>query len=1103
MFSRKVALYALAALLVLPAGLSAQAVTGTILGTVKDPSGAVVASAQVTISNNNTGLVRSLASDTAGNYLVPFLPPGRYTVSAEAAGFKKVTLTNVEVQVDQKARVDFALEVGAVTETVNVEANVPLVSTDTSELGAVVNEHQIKELPLNGRDFVHLTRVIPGVLRGIPGSNIDGAGSLAWRMSASFAANGNRTRDNNFLLDGVDNNETWLNSVVVFPSVDAIQEFKVQTSTYSAEFGRSSGGVVNIQIKSGTNDMHGSLFEFLRNDRLDANDLFNNKFARAKPPFRQNQFGGTLGGPIRRDNTFYFMDYQGWRRREAQTYLSNVPSAAMRRADFSELNRPIYDPLNPGQLFANNLIPASRVDTPSRNIVNELYPEPNVPGQRGPTGQTINNYLSNPVLKRQDDQFDVKMDQKISASNQFFGRYSFERTERFLPASIPHGDAGFVFGAGTGLIRSQGLALNDTHAFSPSWLNEFRFGFSRIAIKVLSIDNGLKLADKVGIPGVNITDVSTMMSQITFAPAQEIRHLGANSNQPLLTFLDTFQWYDNVTHNAGRHTLRMGFNFTKRRRNILNIDNPVGNFNFSNNLTSNCAGIPTGCTINPASGFSFASFMHGYPATETRGLMLGVYGERRPEYAAYFQDDVKVTPRLTLNLGIRWDLFVPYVEHHDRQSNFDESTGRFVPASESASIGGVKYGRTLQVTPYKDFAPRVGFAYNLFGNGKTVLRGGYGIFWNNPLTGTSSSKAQNPPFLLSQSFSTTLAPGRRLSQGLPPPPALDPNAAPSGTTRSLFDPIFLDGYAQQWNFNIQQQLSRDVMLEVAYAGSHGTHLVMKKDVNQAAPRVGVTNQDVNRPYITISPLLRGLSQVKSTGWSTHNALQAKLNKRFSRGFTGQASYTYGKTLDIVSDTEGATLNAYNFNYDRGPAQFDVAHTLALSWVYELPLGKGRTLGSSVPAVVDKLIGGWEINGICLVRTGLPINITQSQGLLSTGTGNRPDRIASGKLDTPTPDRWFDTSAFTPTRDNTGTYGSTGRNILRAPGQWQFDISVAKKTRFRERFEHQLKFEFFNAFNHPQFGAPGTAIGTANAGVISGLLFNTPMRQIQIAMKFAF
>jgi len=1091
-------------LLAAAATLWGQAVTGTILGTVKDPSGAVVVSAQITITNNNTGLVRTTASDSLGNYLAPFLPTGTYTVTAEMTGFKKVTFPRVELQVDQKARVDLAMQVGEVTETVSVEAGVPLVSTDTSELGAVINEKQLTQLLLNGRDFVHLTRLLPGVLRGIPGSNIDGAGSLAWRMSASFSANGNRTRDNNFLLDGVDNNETWLNSVIVFPSPDALQEFKVQTSTYSAEFGRSSGGVVNIQIKSGTNTLHGSAFEFLRNDKIEANDLFNNKFGRAKPPFKQNQFGGTLGGPIRRDRTFYFTDYQGWRVREGRTYLSNVPSLAMRRGDFSELARPIFDPLNPGQRFTNNQIPPTRVDRASRSIIDQLYPEPNVAGQRGGNNQTIQNYLNNPVLTRQDDQFDVKIDHRVSARNQMFGRYSFERTVRFLPATLPHGDAGFTFGAGTGLIRAQSLALNDTHTFSPTWVNEFRFGFSRGAWKVTSIDHGLNLAEKVGIPGVNINDFSTMMSQINFSPAQEIRHLGANSNQPLFTFLDTFQWYDNLTNIRGRHTLRMGFNYTRRRRNVLNIDRPVGNFGFTTQLTSNCAGIATGCQIDPNSGFGFASFMAGYPNSINRELMLGIYGERRPEYSAYFQDDFKASPRLTLNLGIRYDLFDPYVEHHDRQSAFDTGNGRFVVASPDAKLASGRHiGRKLQKTSTRDFAPRVGFAYNLFGNGKTVLRGGYGIFWNNPLTGTSSSKAINPPFLLAQAFTTTLVPARRLSDGLPPPPGLDLNREPAGATRSIFDVDFVDGYAQQWNFNIQQQLGRDNMLEIAYAGSKGTHLVMKQDINLAPARVGVTNTDVNRPFIRLAPAVRSLSMAKSTGWSSHHSLQTKFTKRFSHGLGVLASYTFGKTLDIVSDTEGATLDAYNFNRDRGLAAFDVAHSLSIGYIYELPFGRGKPFASGISPALDKLIGGWQVTGVTVFRTGLPINITQQQNMLSTGTGNRPDRIGDGKLANAKPDEWFDARAFVPTRDNTGTYGNTGRNVLRSPGQNQFDIGIFKNTRFLERFEHQIRFELFNAFNHPQFGGPGTSIGSANAGVIGGLLFGSPMRQMQIAMKLSF
>jgi Carboxypeptidase regulatory-like domain len=780
-----------------PAQAAAQAVSGTILGSVNDGSGAAVASVKITLTHAQTGLTRVIVSDSQGEYVAPSLPPGLYNISAEAPGFKKLAITNVQLNVDQKARVDLTLEVGATTESVNIEGSTPLVQTESSDLSGTVNEKQIKNLPLNGRDFVQLTRTLPGVMRGIPGANIDGAGSLAWRASASFSANGMRTRDNNFLLDGVDNNETWLNSVVIFPSIDALEEFKVQTSTYSAEFGRSSGGVVNIQIKSGQNALHGSAFEFLRNDALDANDFFNNKNGRAKPPFKQNQFGGTLGGPIRRDKMFFFGDYQGGRIRDSKTYLSTVPTLKMRDGDFSELNRTIYDPLT-GKPFTGNAL--NRVDPVAKAIVDQLYPTPNVAGTKASNGQIINNFLYNPVLAREDDQFDAKIDNYLSQNNHFFGRYSFERTHRFLPATLPHGDSGTTFGAGTGLIRAQSLALNDTHTFSPRWLNEARIGFSRIAFKVTSIDGGTNLAKTVGIPGVNIFDTAT---------------------------------------------------------------------------------------------------------------------------------------------------------------------------------------------------------------------------------------------------------------------------------------------------------------EVSYVGSKGTHLVIKQDINQAPPVVGVSDSNVNRPFIKLAPGLRALSQVQSRGDSNHHALLTKFSNRFSNGLAFVNSYTFGKTIDFVSDTEGATQNAYDFARDRAVSDFDVKHTFTSSWTYDLPFGKGKLIGGGVNSLADKFIGGWQLSGILLLRSGLPFTVNQSQNLLSTGTGNRPNRIASGKLDNPTIDRWFDLNAFVVTADNTGTYGNSGRNILRAPGQANVDFSLVKVTRFRERFEHQLKFEFFNAFNHAQFAAPGNTIGNASAGVISSLLFGATARQIQVAMKLSF
>lgn len=1083
--------------------LDAQAVGGTILGAVRDASGAAVVKAPVTVSSVDTGLTRTIYTDQAGEYTAPSLPPGVYTVIVEMPGFKKTSIGALQLGVDQKQRVDITLEIGAVAETVQVEGQSPVVKSDSSELGETVTEQQIKDLPLNGRDFVQLTRVIPGVVRGIPGANIDGAGSLAWRASASFSANGQRTRDNNFLLDGVDNNETWLNSVVVFPSVDALEEFKVQTSTYSAEFGRSSGGVVNIQIKSGTNNFHGSLFEFLRNDKFDANDWFNDKFGRKKPPFRQNQFGGAFGGRIVRDRTFFFMDYQGGRIRQAQSYLSTVPSLAMRTGDFSELKRVIYDPLSQSP-FASNLIPEARWDTAAKNIISQLYPSPNVAGQlSAATGQTINNFLRNPVQTRNDDQFDVKVDHTISSNNHFFIRYSLERTDRFLPATLPDGDAGFTFGAGTGLVRAQSVALNDTHTFNPHLLNEFRFGISRFNIDVASINAGSNLAQKIGIPGVNISDTASAMSQITF-PNGEIRNLGANGNQPLITALDTFQYFDNLTYIAGRHTIKSGFSYTRRRRNVFNVDNIVGTFQFKSDLTSNCGGVTaSGCRIDPTSGFGVASFLLGYSSSETRTYMLGTVGERRPEYGAYIQDDFRLSSRLTLNAGLRYDLFVPYVEVHDRQSNFDTGTGKFVLASDSAVMNGHTVGRELQFTPKLDFAPRFGFAYDVNGNGRMVVRGGYGIFWNNPLTGTSSSKPDNPPFLLAQAFTTTLLPTLRLGAGLPPPPSVDPSRSPSGSTRSIFDINFRDGYAQQWNLNVQRQFGRDYLLEVAYVGSKGTHLVIKRDINVAPPVVGVTNSDVNRPYIQIDPLLRSLSQVESLGYSLYHALQAKFTKRFSQGLTFVNSYAFGKTIDLASDTESAPLNPYNFAYDRGLAEFDIQHNFTSTVNYELPFGRGKKIGNRMSPLADKVAGGWQCNVLLIARTGLPFTVTQQQALLSTGTSNRPNRIARGDLSNPGPDHWYDLAAFVPTSDNTGTFGNAGRDILRQPGQVNADISIVKKTRFSERFEHQFRAELFNAFNHPQFGRPGTTLGAGDQGVISSLLFNTPMRQIQFAMKLSF
>lgn len=1096
-FARRL-LWVVCLLCVIPGLAAAQAVTGTILGTVTDSSGGVVPGASVTLTNMATGVSRTVVTDSNGDYAAPSLHTGTYSVKTEIQGFKTVTMSDVAVGVDQRVRIDVKLEPGAVTEAVTIRAEAPLVQTSSSELGTTVNSDVIEELPLNGRNFVSLTRSVPGVVRGVPGANIDGAGSLAWRASASFSANGQRPRDNNYILDGVDNNETWLQTVVIFPNVDALDEFKLQTSTYSAEFGRSLGGIVNLQLKSGSNAFSGSSYEFLRDSAFDANNFFNNRAGRSKPSLIRNDFGGTLGGPLVHDKTFFFFDYDGVRQTQGQTYLSTVPSLKMRSGDFSEISRIIYDPQT-HQPFPNNFISPDRWDPAAMNILQQLIPEPNTAGTIGSTGQTINNYLINPNLLRQDNQFDVKIDHSLFTNNRFFGRYSREKTHRVLPATLPHGDAGATFGAGDGNVTAQSFAFNDTNTFSPRWLNEFRFGWNSIKFLMTPVDYGQNLAQNVGIPGINLNQVTSAMSQIVFNQGGS-RNLGANGNQPLITNQNDFQLFDNVTRASGRHTLKVGGSLTLRSREILNADTIVGNFGFDQNNTSSCAGITSGCTPAPNTGFDVASFLLGYARSKSRALFdAGTYTEKRPEGAAYAQDDIRLTNRLTLNAGLRWDLFVPWVEIKDRQSNFDVTTGKFVVASPDAVIAGIKVGRYLQTYSKRDFGPRFGFAYDLRGDGRTIVRGGYGIFWNFTPGGTSSSKAQNPPFLQAQSFLSPFGTDLTLSSGLPPPPGVDPNRAPQGSTRSIFDVNFRDAYSHNFNINVQQQLGQNYMVEVAYAGSRARQMMIKSNANQAPPTPGVTNPNVNRPFFAIDPLLQTLGVAESTGFLNYDGLLVKFQRRFANGFSFLNAYTLGQAIDLTSDNDGTVnlTNIYNPMYSRGPADYDVKHTFSSEFGYMLPWAQAT------------YYGGWELSGVIYVRSGLPFTVTQTQGVLSTGTGNRPNQICSGALSNPTINKWFDTSCFVPPADTTATYGNTPRNGMRGPGQFNIDSTLIKNTKVG-RAETEIRIEAFNLLNHPQFSNPNGQIGNPAVGKISSMLSNpscslcgTTERQVQLGFKVRF
>jgi hypothetical protein len=690
------------------------------------------------------------------------------------------------------------------------------------------------------------------------------------------------------------------------------------------------------------------------------------------------------------------------------------------------------------------------------------------------------------------------VDHNLTSTNRFFARYSFQKTHRLQPATLPHGDAGATFGAGDGNIKGQSFAFNDTQTLSTRWLNEFRFGWSSIKFLMTPIDYGANPAKAVGIPGINLGPVTSGMTQLTF---QNIRNLGANSNQPLITNQNDFQLFDNVTWSRGRHTLKVGGSLTLRSREILNADTIVGQFGFNNNMTSNCAGQGPGCALISSTGFDVASFMLGLTSQKNRNLFdAGTYTEKRPEIASYVQDDFRVTRKLTMNLGLRWDVYPPWVEIQNRQSNFDPTTGRFVIAADDAVIAGVTVGRYLQTYSKRDIGPRFGFAYDIAGDGKTVVRGGYGVFWNYSPGGTSSSKAQNPPFLQSTSLTptpTAYGGNLLLKDGLPPPPGVDPNRPAAGATRSVFARDFRDAYARQWNINLQRAIGTNYMVEAAYVGSQGRQMVLKVDINQAPPVVGVSDNNVNRPFITLAPQVRSLSQSQSIGNLDYRGLLLKFQRRFANNFSFLNSYTFGRSIDFASDNESGITNNYDLAYNRGPSDYDVRHTLSSSWIYEVPWAH------------NALYGGWQVSGILYLRGGLPLTVTQVQGVQSTGTGNRPNRVCNGNLSNPTIDRWFDTSCFVPPADVTGTYGSAGRGIIRGPGSFNIDASLIKNTKFG-RYATELRVEAFNVLNHPQFANPNTQIGNAAVGTISAMLSSpscalcgTTERQVQVGLKVKF
>jgi hypothetical protein len=1065
--------------------LYGQAVTGTIYGFVTDATQASVAGAKVTVVNVNTNYNREMETQADGSFRFPSLPLGEYRLVTEQAGFNTVTQEGITLQVDQQLRVDVTLKVGNVAERLEVTAETPLVNATNAETSEVIDRRRVEMLPLNGRNFVQLLQLTTGTTPGATGDTQNNLVINQFRGSTAFTANGMPTRYNNFVLDGVDNNENAWNSggIVIMPVIDAIQEFKVATGNFSSEFGRAAGGVVSVQTRSGTNEFHGNAFEFFRNSALDANDFFNNANNRARPAFRQNQFGGTFGGPIKKNKLFFFTDYQGTRQVRALTYLASVATDAARQGDFSStLFGQIYDPAttraNPagGSIrdpFPNRRIPETRFDPLARNFI-AFMPRANTN-----PGAIANNFINNPSWNRRGDQGDVRVDYNLGSKGALFTRYSRDHANQIFPNDLTTPENPFG-GGGRGNnidLVAQNLSINSTYLLTPRVVVEGRLGLSRFAFEGVPLGFRHPDAAKIQVPGLGADALTATALSITGLTA-----FGPTTGVPNYSTQTLFHYVFNTSVTKGRHGIKTGVDVKRHRRNNDFVSaQKTGSFAFVPNFTSQ-TGVSGG-------GVGFASFLLGVPSTINRGFVGGMTGRRNTEFGMYLQDEFKVNPDLTLNLGLRYEYFQPWYEIGDRMSTIDLSNGQVVLAGKDN-----KFGRALRQRDANNLAPRFGVAWR--SPMRVVVRAGYGISYIEEFGGNGTNPIQNPPNSFTQNlvYSTIQLPPTFLKDGIPAPAPLDLRN-PSALHR-LIEPNAKTAYAQQWDLSLQREFGSNWMIDAAYVGTRGLHILQIIDPNQAIPGPGTIAS--RRPFFAVAPNLT-LSVGASSGASTYHSFQGKIQKRLSHGFYFLTSYTLSKNIsdgdsNFSNGTPGVALlgqaqDARNRRAERSLSDTDQLHRMVTSFGWDLPWMKNH-----------RYAGGWQLSGIVTLSSGNPFDVFFQPSTLNTGTTQRPDRIADGRIGNWTINRYFDTSAFV--SPAAFTFGNSGRNILRGPGVNTWDFSAIKNFNFTDRYRLQWRTDLFNAFNHAQFNPPGNTIGTPQAGRINSTRFSTN-RQIQFVLKFFF
>jgi len=1049
----------------------AQVDTGSIVGTIRDQSGAGVPGATVTVTESRTNVSTRLVSDAEGNYIATPLKIGTYAVSVDMAGFKKETHPGIVLRVQDRLRVDFTLQLGDVAESLVITGEAPLVQTETSSLGEVIDSRQIVDLPLNGRNYIDLATLTTGVVRTLEGSN--------GNVGGVFVTNGTRGTQNNFLLDGIDNNSNDDGTNVLATNLDAIEEFKVQTSTYSAEFGRSGGAVINASLKSGSNRISGTGFYFLRDESLDARGYFEDP-TQPKAPFHYQQFGGTLGGPIKKDKTFFFVDYQATRKTGVGsqttpgTLILSVPTAAQRRGDFSAPgNNIIYDPLT-GLPFPGNIIPPSRFSPLAQNFIN-LYPDPNQPGLK-------NNYLVNPLTSDDIDQGDIRIDQNFSEQDRAFARFSISSRSELFPPPLPGLANGGDYGTGITTIKSYGLALAETHIFSSNTINELRLGWNRQSSEVGIPPGGNQLPPpSLQVPGV--TPNPAVNGITNFAP-DGYNFVGDPEFLPTYITTQELQLSDALTLIRGRHTLKLGLQLRQSREELFQIQDPRGKFTFSGEFTQS----PDHAD---GTGDPLADALLGY-ASQIDISSITSLKNRTPVASLFVQDDFKLSSSLTLNLGLRYDYTGPTVEEDNRQSNFDYATGQILVANQNGNSRGLVNVDKL------NFAPRIGFAWTPSKDGKSALRGGYGIFYGAQEVRTGFQLAFNLPFYYSVSESSNygVTPAAIVDQGFP---ALSPSEAAFPGVVSA-DQRFHTPYYQQWNLSYQHQLPWNSMVEVAYVGSKGTNLQVLRDYNQPQPGPGDIQE--RRPY----PFYGDFASINNAGSSSYNSFQVKLNKRWSGGVWLLSALTLGWARNDQPEICCASPwppNTYDIAAERSWADYDQRYRWVTSFAWDLPFGHGRRFMDK-QGLLDTLLGGWQLGGIVTIAAGFRFSPAIALDTSNTGTFGqlRPDLVGDPNLPSgqQTPAHWFNVNAYQIPADF--TFGNAARNSLVGPGTRTADLYLKKTFRIHDKHQLELRIEAFNVFNHPNFGLPDNYI---DSGEAAGTITSTsiPMRQVQVGARYSF